>query len=198
MSNTQTYIDYGGERLHCSWRPEGAKVRDDRGSVWEAHYPGGWALVRRGKNDATTENPDLRDPVAGNPKHAAGLSKPPLHLVPMTAVIQEALVFKLGAAKYGPFNWRDHAVVRSIYLDAAMRHLMALMDGQDLDEESGRPHEAHIRACMAILLDARPLGKLIDDRNTAGPTPDTLRQNITTALKNWPAGPVVMVAGGGR
>jgi Domain of unknown function (DUF5664) len=117
-----------------------------------------------------------------NPKHAAGSAKPPLHLVPMTAVILEAMVFKLGAKKYGPFNWRTSAVVRSIYLDAAMRHLMALLDGQDLDEESGQPHEAHIRACMAVLLDARAIGKLIDDRDAAGPAPKVLKENTIQTI----------------
>ena len=111
-----------------------------------------------------------------NPKHAAGSVKAPLHLVPGSALVYEALVFELGAKKYGPYNWRDTAVVRSIYLDAAMRHLLALMDGQDIDEESGQPHEAHIRACMAIIIDARELGKLIDDRNTLGPVPSVLRK----------------------
>ena len=111
-----------------------------------------------------------------NPKHAAGSAKAPLHLVPGSALVYEALVFELGAKKYGPFNWRDTAVVRSVYLDAAMRHLLALMDGQDVDEESGQPHEAHVRACMAIILDARELGKLIDDRNTPGPVADVLRK----------------------
>ena len=111
-----------------------------------------------------------------NLKHAAGSAKTPLHLVPGSALIYEALVFELGAKKYGPFNWRDSSVVRSIYLDAAMRHLLALMDGQDIDEESGYPHEAHVRACMAIIIDARELGKLIDDRPTGGNVADILRR----------------------
>jgi hypothetical protein len=112
----------------------------------------------------------------GNPKHAAGSAKAPLHLVPASALIYEALVFELGAKKYGQFNWRDSAVVRSIYLDAAMRHLLALMDGQDLDEESGYPHEAHVRACMGIIIDAKELGKLIDDRNTGGNVAEVLKR----------------------
>jgi hypothetical protein len=119
-------------------------------------------------------------PASANPKHAAGMAKPPLNLVPPSALIHEALVFQLGAKKYGAFNWRESAVVRSIYLAAAMRHLLALMDGQDLDEESGLPHEAHIRACMAILIDARELGKLIDDRGPAGTAAKLLRKHTVT------------------
>lgn len=115
-------------------------------------------------------------PSEANPKHAFGLSKPRLDLVPSSAIILEALVFEIGAKKYGPFNWRETDVVRSIYLAAAYRHIMALLDGQDLDEESGLPHEAHVRACMSIIIDARALGKLIDDRHAAGPAPEMLKQ----------------------
>ena len=103
-----------------------------------------------------------------NPKHAYGLTKPPLDLIPPVALVYEAMVFKHGSDKYGSFNWRDAAVVRSVYLAAAMRHLLALMDGQDKDPDSGCPHESHVRACMGIVQDARECGKLIDDRHTPG------------------------------
>ena len=103
-----------------------------------------------------------------NPKHAIGMSKVPMHLVPPVGTIYTALVFELGANKYGAFNWRQSAVVRSIYLAAMERHLAALRDGQDNDEESGLPHEAHITACAYILMDAREIGKLVDDRPPDG------------------------------
>lgn len=111
---------------------------------------------------------DPVSPTQFNPKHASGLSKVPLHLVPPVAIIYEAMVFKFGAKEYGPFNWRDTAVVRSIYLDAVERHLLAMRDGQDIDPKSGLPHAAHIRASMAIILDAAEIGNLIDDRGPDG------------------------------
>lgn len=113
-------------------------------------------------------------PGANNPKHAAGIRKPQLNLVPSIAMILMAKVFELGAVKYGPFNWRDAAVVRSIYLAAAMRHLLLMADGQDIDDESGQPHSAHVQACMAIIQDAEALGMLVDDRPTAGALPGVL------------------------
>ena len=117
-----------------------------------------------------------------NPKHALGLSKVPLHFAPMSSVVLMALVFEVGAKKYGQLNWRDTPVVRSVYLDALGRHYMALLDGQDLDEETGYPQEAHIMACAAILIDAKELGRLIDDRGTPG--------NVAEILKSYtvPAG----------
>jgi hypothetical protein len=99
-----------------------------------------------------------------NPKTKFGVQKTPLHLVPPVALIAEAGVFGLGAVKYGPYNWREHSVSASVYYAAAMRHLLAWWSGEHVDPESGESHLAHARACLAIVLDAAAVGKLIDDR----------------------------------
>lgn len=103
-----------------------------------------------------------------NPKDAIGMRKPPLRLVPSAALIYMSRVMGLGASKYGPYNWRSNAVLRTVYLEAAMRHILQALDGEDVDPESGMPHEAHAAACMAIVLDALATGNLIDDRPTPG------------------------------
>lgn len=103
-----------------------------------------------------------------NPKTRYGLARAALHLVPPVALIHEAGVMEHGADKYGPFNWREKDVSASVYYAAALRHLLAWYDGEDRDPDSGHPHLAHIRACMAILLDAEAAGKLKDDRPPAG------------------------------
>ncbi len=110
-----------------------------------------------------------------NPKDRIGLLKPPVHLVPSVAIIHEAGAFENGAAKYGPFNWRDETVSASIYLAACYRHLMAWYDGEDIAEDSGVHHLGHARACLAIVLDAMASGKLVDDRPTAGFSPQLLK-----------------------
>lgn len=69
-----------------------------------------------------------------------------------------------GARKYGPYNWRGNAVVARIYIDAAMRHLLAWLEGEETAEDSGVHHLGHAMACCAILLDAQETGNLIDDR----------------------------------
>jgi len=102
--------------------------------------------------------------VSSNPKDAVGQLKPQLNLIPPSAQILESVVMALGAEKYGPFNWRESAVRASIYVAAAMRHLLAWADGQNEDKESGVSHLAHVRACMGIVLDAQSIGKLEDDR----------------------------------
>lgn len=111
-----------------------------------------------------------------NPKDLVGRSKPQLHLVPPPALLRMAKVMELGAAKYGPYNWREKAVGYTTYVSAALRHLLAALDGQDIDPESGQSHLAHVASCMAILLDADECGALIDDRHTPGPTADLLEE----------------------
>ena len=105
-----------------------------------------------------------------NPKDLLGLKKPPLRLVPPTALIYLSRVMGLGAAKYGPYNWREKAVRYTVYLEAAMRHILTALDGEEIDPESGMPHAAHAMACMAIVLDAKATGNLIDDRPKPGAT----------------------------
>lgn len=80
-------------------------------------------------------------------KHDSG--KPSISLIPAEAIIGEAEVFDFGAKKYGRHNFRlgmDHTRV----LDAAFRHLLAIMNGEDIDKESGKPHWAHARCCLAM------------------------------------------------
>lgn len=106
-----------------------------------------------------------------NPKQAYGDKKPPLHLVPPVAITYMAVALKEGARKYGAYNWRTDDVEAMTYVGAAMRHLGAYLDGENLDPESGNPHLAHALASIAILVDAQESGKLIDNRPPAGPMP---------------------------
>lgn len=101
-----------------------------------------------------------------DPKGAAGAVKTPLGLIPPHAMEQTAWVHKLGADKYGPWNWRETGVCASTYVNAILRHLNAWRDGEDLDPESGISHLAHVACSANILMDAGYCGKLQDDRNT--------------------------------
>jgi len=103
-----------------------------------------------------------------NPKDILGLFKPRLSLVPPPLMLYVAKVMELGAKKYGPYNWRGNKVLATIYAEAAMRHILAYLDGETLDPESGQPHTAHVAACMGILLDAEATGNLDDDRYMPG------------------------------
>lgn len=106
--------------------------------------------------------------VTGNPKDLIGVTKAPVHLVPPVAIIECAAAFADGEVKYGAYNWRKYPVRQTVYIAAAMRHLLALLDGEDDASDSGVSHEGHVMSCMAVLCDARALGTLVDDRPTPG------------------------------
>lgn len=122
-----------------------------------------------------------------NPKDRIGMKKPPLHLIPSAALIHEAEAFRNGAEKYGPFNWRDESVAGTVYISAAMRHILNWMDGEEIAEDSGVHHLAHARACLAIILDAMEISNLVDDRPTAGNSPELIdrltRKDVTLDYK---------------
>ena len=99
-----------------------------------------------------------------NPKDLLGSKKVSITKLPMAGVIHGAHAMMDGAAKYGPFNWREKDVVASIYVDAALRHLAAWFEREEIAEDSGVHHLGHAIACAAILLDAQENGNLIDDR----------------------------------
>lgn len=77
-----------------------------------------------------------------------------------------------GAKKYGPFNWRVEPVQGRVYLEAAMRHLLLLLDGEDFDRDTGIHHGAFVLSTVAIYLDAMVQGTLIDNRALVGRTGD--------------------------
>ncbi len=98
-----------------------------------------------------------------NPKESEGMKKCPMQLLPPEFLIQTANVMGFGADRYGAWNFRETPIKLSTYQGAMMRHLVAIANGEDIDE-SGFPHVAHIAASAAIILDAAKHGKLIDDR----------------------------------
>jgi len=99
-----------------------------------------------------------------DPKQAAGALKAPMHLIPPSAMEEVAWAQSLGADKYGPYNWRYTRVCATTYISAMIRHLNKWRDGEDLDEESGRSHLAHVICSANILIDAASCGTLQDDR----------------------------------
>src|SRR5712664_2550430 len=103
----------------------------------------------------TRRKAKMTDDQGTNPKDLIGKKKPMLWLVPSALLIIVSKVMELGAKKYGPYNWRTQKVQSTVYITAAMRHLLSSLDGEDIDPESGQPHIAHADACCAILLDAQ-------------------------------------------
>ena len=106
----------------------------------------------------------------GNPKTLAGAKKPDISVVPPAGILHLATAMMNGADKYGPFNWREKPISTRPYVAAAIRHLLAYLDGEEFSAdtvEAGKPvhHLGHVMACCAILLDAREIeGGLNDNR----------------------------------
>ena len=112
---------------------------------------------------------------SGNPKARVGALKAPLHLVPPALSIGVAYALKDGAAKYGAYNWREEPINVSTYIGAIQRHMLAYQDGEDVAEDSGVCHLAHAAACIALLMDSKAHGSLVDDRH-AGPASKVLKE----------------------
>lgn len=99
-----------------------------------------------------------------NPKDLIGNTKVSITKFPPIGTVMGAMAMMDGADKYGPYNWRAKDVKASIYIDAAMRHLMSWFEGEEFADDSRVHHLGHAIACAAILLDAQANGNLIDDR----------------------------------
>lgn len=99
-----------------------------------------------------------------NPKDAVGIRKVPMHVVSSPVVMEMALGMMEGARKYGSHNYRVAGVRASVYYDAAMRHLMAFWEGQDIDPDSGISHVSKAMSCLHVLRDAMMNDMWSDDR----------------------------------
>lgn len=99
-----------------------------------------------------------------NPKDAVGTSKVPFSTIPGQVVAEIGLALLEGARKYGRHNYRTAGVRASVYYDAALRHLTAFWEGQDIDPDSGLPHLVKAIACCVVLRDSQTQGNWTDDR----------------------------------
>lgn len=70
-------------------------------------------------------------------------------LIPSNYITGTASVFDFGATKYGKDNFR-YGLHHSRCINAAMRHLLAIADGEELDPESGLPHVYHASCSLAM------------------------------------------------
>lgn len=71
--------------------------------------------------------------------------KPKWHLVHFRSLEPLVRALEFGELRYGAFNWQKPFEKERI-LNSAMRHLIKLMDGEELDSESGLPHIGHLMA----------------------------------------------------
>lgn len=133
---------------------------------------GDYALVDEPTHLVAVPTPGYAD---GNPKSLQGAKKFSLRYLPLSANIAMNQAFEDGAQKYGAANWREKGVATTVYVDAALRHIMQYFDGgQRLAADSGVHNLGHAMACLAIIIDAEQEGQLIDDRPFAAKDTDVL------------------------
>ena len=99
-----------------------------------------------------------------NPKDALGIKKTPMSTVSAPVLMEMGLAMLEGDRKYGRHNYRVIGVRSSVYYDAAMRHLMAWWEGEDIDPDSGISHVTKALSCLSVLRDAMINEKFTDDR----------------------------------
>lgn len=95
-------------------------------------------------------------------------NKPDLSLCPTVALEQMALAFMLGEKKYGRYNYYK-GMEASRLVAAALRHLNAWNEGENLDPEAvaagyNTTHLGHALACIGMILQQQKMGTLKDNR----------------------------------
>ena len=113
----------------------------------------GGVVDERGNTLYIDDNRRLRLNVISKDQSAkADKGKLELSLVNPELVKAVAEVRMYGTEKYGDSeNWRKVEPKR--YVDALYRHLLAYIEGNEVDEESGLSHLAHMACNLSFLLD---------------------------------------------
>lgn len=98
-----------------------------------------------------------------------------LSLFPPSALILAGKVLQFGAEKHGgSYNWREKPIPYMAYISKVQRHLMKVIDGEENADDSGECHLAHALCDLAVMIDARSVGKLVDDRPIKGKAAEML------------------------
>lgn len=86
--------------------------------------------------------------------------KPKMALIPAKGLVEVAKVMTFGAKKYGNFNWKK-GIAYTRLLSATLRHINAIQQGNDYDDETGIHHAAHAVCNLLMLIET---DKKHDDR----------------------------------
>ena len=94
-----------------------------------------------------------------------------------------AKVLGFGAVKYAAHNWRG-GISYSRLIGAALRHLFAILRGEDNDPESGLPHVDHLGCCWMFLSNMMKTRKDLDDRYKGEKNGKAKKANNGTSKRN--------------
>lgn len=100
-----------------------------------------------------------------NPKDGIGVKKwRQFFTVPQRVLWEVGVAMLEGAMKYGRHNYRESGVQASVYTDAAMGHISAWIEGEDIDPDSGLSHITKAITSLIVLRDGMIEGNFTDDR----------------------------------
>ena len=116
--------------------------------------------------------PSARKP--SNPKDILGSKRIPMDLIHPLTLSEGALAMVEGMLKYGKWNFLAVGVRVSIYIGAAMRHLLKYYFGEERDPKTGVHHLGSVIACVNIIFAAKSANKLTDDRPPSSPNVPSL------------------------
>lgn len=135
------------------------------------YYPDAWFAVPNTKSRAVVRDMAERmgwKTSSTDPKASQAVQKPQLQLIPPALNDETAKALLRGLIKYGPWNWRENKVEMMTYLGAMKRHIDCLIEGEDIDPDTGAHHLGCVAAGCGIVLDARKHGTLVDNRPPKG------------------------------
>ncbi len=100
---------------------------------------------------------------AGGTRYSA--DKPRVTIAPYLGFKEVMKVAEVGAVKYDDNDWRKGQSFTTL-INSCMRHLLDLMDGKDIDSETGQLHAAHAAWNMCTLAHFMAEGRQgeLDDR----------------------------------
>lgn len=109
----------------------------------------------------------MNDTKEVNPKDMAASTRLRFSVIPMNVVAEVGLGMTEGTGKYGRHNYRAAGARASVQYDAAMRHLNAWWEGEDIDAKSGLSHITKTITALVVLRDCQMRGIVTDDRPPA-------------------------------
>lgn len=103
-------------------------------------------------------------------------------LLPFAALDEVADVLGHGARKYGENNWQQVKNAHKRYIAAALRHISAYQQGQELDEETGLHALAHAVCSLLFIISLdferlRQATRVAVDQGAAGGVIQTTRDD---------------------
>ena len=113
-----------------------------------------------------------------NPKDAVGIRKwRQFTTVPWLVMCEVGVAMMEGARKYGRHNYRVAGVRASVYVDAAMGHVVQWWEGEDKDPDTGLSHITKAIASLTVLRDAM-INDMMEDDRPPRPNLDETRENL--------------------